>query len=76
MSLVLRVLRSVFSTEKVLPRRDVFLYLVFIFLQNMANLRQTPLTCSGHTRPVVYLDFSAVTDSGYYLISACKGKKD
>lgn len=41
----------------------------------MANLRQTPLTCSGHTRPVVYLDFSAVTDSGYYLISACKGKK-
>ncbi|KAJ8915128.1 hypothetical protein NQ315_000380 [Exocentrus adspersus] len=41
----------------------------------MANLRQTPLTCSGHTRPVVYLDFSGVTDSGYFLISACKDGK-
>ncbi|CAH1112683.1 unnamed protein product [Psylliodes chrysocephalus] len=41
----------------------------------MANLRQTPLTCSGHTRPVVHLDFSEVTDSGYYLISACKDGK-
>lgn len=40
----------------------------------MAALRQTPLTCSGHTRPVVHLDFSDVTESGYYLISACKGK--
>lgn len=39
----------------------------------MANLRQTPLTCSGHTRPVVHLDFSGVTESGYFLISACKG---
>ncbi|XP_011301387.1 serine-threonine kinase receptor-associated protein [Fopius arisanus] len=41
----------------------------------MANLRQTPLTCSGHTRPVVHLAFSDVTDSGYYLISACKDGK-
>nr|CAH7746744.1 unnamed protein product [Callosobruchus chinensis] len=41
----------------------------------MANLRQTPLTCSGHTRPVVHLDFSDVTNSGYYLISACKDGK-
>ncbi|KAJ8669041.1 hypothetical protein QAD02_000300 [Eretmocerus hayati] len=41
----------------------------------MANLRQTPLTCSGHTRPVVQLSFSDVTDSGYYLISACKDGK-
>lgn len=40
----------------------------------MASLRQTPLTCSGHTRPVVHLGFSDVTDSGYYLISACKGE--
>lgn len=39
----------------------------------MANLRQTPLTCSGHTRPVVHLDFSGITESGYFLISACKG---
>lgn len=40
----------------------------------MANLKQTPLTCSGHTRPVVHLAFSEVTDCGYFLISACKGK--
>lgn len=39
----------------------------------MASVRQTPLTCSGHTRPVVHLSFSDITESGYYLISACKG---
>jgi len=45
-----------------------------VFLSTkMANLRQTPLTCSGHTRPVVHLAFSDVTDCGYFLISACKG---
>lgn len=32
------------------------------------------LVCPGHTRPVVHLDFSDNTDSGYYLLSACKGK--
>lgn len=41
----------------------------------MSNLRQTPLTCSGHTRPVVHLDFSDITECGYFLISACKGNK-
>ncbi|XP_075230605.1 serine-threonine kinase receptor-associated protein wmd [Lycorma delicatula] len=41
----------------------------------MANLRQTPLTCSGHTRPVVNLAFSDVTEFGYFLISACKDGK-
>lgn len=41
----------------------------------MANLRQTPLTCSGHTRPVVHLAFSDVTDSSYFLISASKDGK-
>ena len=39
----------------------------------MACLRQTPLTCSGHTRPVVDLAFSDVSENGYFLISACKG---
>lgn len=43
-------------------------------MASMTSLRQTPLTCSGHTRPVVHLDFSGVTDSGYFLISACKGE--
>ena len=35
--------------------------------------RQLPLTCSGHTRPVVHLSFSDKTSYGYFLISACKG---
>ncbi len=40
-------------------------------------LRQTPLTCSGHTRPVVFLAFSEINpeeDVAYYCISACKGE--
>ena len=42
-----------------------------------SNLRQTPLTCSGHTRPVVFLAFSEFNSNdaaNYYCISACKGK--
>ena len=35
--------------------------------------KQTPLTCPGHTRPVVDLDFSEDTDHGFFMISACKG---
>lgn len=38
-------------------------------------MKQIPLTCSGHTRPVVQLDFSGIVNSGYYLISACKDGK-
>jgi len=42
----------------------------------MSSLRQTPLTCSGHTRPVVFLAFSEVNPEGqYYSISACKDGK-
>lgn len=40
----------------------------------MSTFKQVPLTCGGHTRPVVHLDFSDVTKDGYFLISACKGK--
>jgi len=40
------------------------------------SLRQTPLTCSGHTRPVVFLAFSSINSEGhYYSISACKDGK-
>lgn len=42
------------------------------------TLRQTPLTCSGHTRPVVFLAFSDFTpddEANYYCISACKDGK-
>ncbi|KPJ15658.1 Serine-threonine kinase receptor-associated protein [Papilio machaon] len=41
----------------------------------MTTLKQVPLTCGGHTRPVVHLDFSDVTSDGFYLISACKDGK-
>lgn len=37
------------------------------------NLRQIPITCSGHTRPVVDLRFSDTTPYSYFLITACKG---
>eukprot|EP00730_Choanoeca_flexa_P016530 TRINITY_DN7833_c0_g1_i1.p1 TRINITY_DN7833_c0_g1~~TRINITY_DN7833_c0_g1_i1.p1 ORF type:complete len:341 (+),score=74.05 TRINITY_DN7833_c0_g1_i1:86-1024(+) len=37
--------------------------------------RQTPLTCSGHTRPVVDLAFSPITADGFFLVSACKDGK-
>lgn len=37
--------------------------------------RQTPLTCNGHTRPVVDLCFSAMTPDGFFCISACKDGK-
>lgn len=36
------------------------------------TLRQIPITCSGHTRPVVDLRFSDVTPYSYFIISACK----
>jgi len=42
----------------------------------MSSLRQTPLTCSGHTRPVVFLAFSSIGEDGkFYSISACKDGK-
>eukprot|EP00051_Salpingoeca_urceolata_P033588 m.21412 g.21412 ORF g.21412 m.21412 type:complete len:321 (+) comp6403_c0_seq1:377-1339(+) len=41
----------------------------------MAAPRQTPLTCSGHTRPVVDLAFSPITPDGYFVVSACKDGK-
>lgn len=41
----------------------------------MATIRACPLTCSGHTRPVVHLSFSAIQleDGGKFLLaSSCK----
>ncbi|KAI9140679.1 WD40-repeat-containing domain protein [Paraphysoderma sedebokerense] len=37
--------------------------------------KQHPLTCSGHTRPVVDIQFSNIIDDEYYLVSACKDGK-
>jgi hypothetical protein len=38
-----------------------------------ALARQTALTCSGHTRPVVDLDFNVRTSDASFLLSAAKG---
>ncbi|PWN46102.1 WD40 repeat-like protein [Ceraceosorus guamensis] len=38
-----------------------------------AATKSVPLTCSGHTRPVVHLEFSDLQDDGTYtLLSSCK----
>ena len=40
---------------------------------NGAGVKVQPLLCSGHTRPVVHLQFSNLLDDGtYLLISSCK----
>ena len=39
----------------------------------MAAIRQVPLVCGGHERPVVDLKFSGITETGSYMISASKG---
>lgn len=40
------------------------------------SMKAVPLTCTGHSRPVTQLSFSAAKDgSSKYLISSCKGKK-
>jgi len=44
-------------------------------IKQSASIAQTPITCPGHTRPVVFLDFSQIVDSHYYLISASKDGK-
>lgn len=34
---------------------------------------QNPLVCHGHSRPIVELDYSRITEDGVFLISASKG---
>jgi hypothetical protein len=46
-------------------------------IMNKFNSQQQqiqPLTCHGHTRPVVDLQFSDPIADGPLLISSCKGK--
>jgi serine-threonine kinase receptor-associated protein len=35
------------------------------------SIRQVPLICSGHSRPVPDLAYSPITEDGFYIISAC-----
>lgn len=39
------------------------------------TLRQIPITCNGHTRPVVDLRYTGITPYSYFIISACKDGK-
>ncbi|CAK9297268.1 unnamed protein product [Gordionus sp. m RMFG-2023] len=41
----------------------------------MGISRPLPVTCGGHTRPVVKINFSQITPDGYFIISASKDKK-
>lgn len=36
---------------------------------------QTPLVCHGHSRPIVGLEYSPLTEDGYFLISSSKDGK-
>eukprot|EP00897_Mesotaenium_endlicherianum_P003755 jgi/Mesen1/3407/ME000192S02570 len=36
---------------------------------------QVPLVCHGHSRPIVDISYSPITDDGYFLISASKDGK-
>eukprot|EP00301_Raphidiophrys_heterophryoidea_P024488 c7970_g1_i1.p1 GENE.c7970_g1_i1~~c7970_g1_i1.p1 ORF type:complete len:310 (-),score=66.65 c7970_g1_i1:85-1014(-) len=37
--------------------------------------RQVPLCCPGHSRPVVFLEYTDITPDGYFFVSACKDGK-
>lgn len=41
--------------------------------QNESSLKQVSITCNGHTRPIVHLHFSPITENGFYLVSGSKG---
>merc|ERR1711970_34756 len=67
--------QNFFDFFQLKPDLTIFTFTT-IHLNIMSSLRQTPLTCSGHTRPVVFLAFSEINSDGiYYSISACKDGK-
>lgn len=39
-----------------------------------AALRQIPIVCPGHSRPLAEVQYSAITPDGFFLISACHDK--
>ena len=41
----------------------------------MAEARQIPIVCPGHSRPLAELQYSTVTSDGVFLISACLDKQ-
>ena len=44
-------------------------------MANQTGYRQVPLSCPGHTRPVVFLHYSGINADGkFFFISASKGE--
>lgn len=41
----------------------------------MEPIKQVPLTCPGHSRPVLFLEYTHVTPDGVFFVSACKDGK-
>jgi hypothetical protein len=39
----------------------------------MSRRPQIPLVCHGHSRPIVEIGYSGITEDGYFLMSASKG---
>lgn len=43
-------------------------------MQFEALRRPPPIVCPGHTRPLAEVNYSPITDDGYFLVSACHDK--
>lgn len=80
---VLHVMRNRYAGVYV---HVLYMYIIYIRLmpkyeyalgtrRHLIMARQTPLSCPGHTRPVVHLHYSNITENGFYFITASKGKR-
>jgi len=43
-------------------------------MRDDAELRQIPIVCPGHSRPLAEVTYSPITPEGFFLISACHDK--
>lgn len=43
-------------------------------MKDEQELRQIPIVCPGHSRPIAEVNYSSMTEEGFFLISACHDK--